>query len=113
MEHYHIPLFTHFDFEKGYNIVKQDNKIFIKLLFKDIQNWDKNLSEIFGKNIIMHNDNLTTNKNTNSLYEKFKKKYKVPKHYINNELVRDAEFKIYNTEKEQKEYIEKWLTRSY
>jgi len=113
LTHYNIPLFDNFNFKKGYNMIKQDNKIFIKLLFKDINNWDKILSEIFGKNIIIHNDNLTENKEYNYLYKKFKENYKIPKHYLLNELIHDREFKIYNTETEQSKYIEEWLKKSY
>lgn len=113
LTHYNIPLFDNFNFKKGYNIVEQDNKIFIKLLFKDINNWDKILSEIFGKNIIIHNENLSENKEYNDLYKKFKENYKIPKHYLLNELIYDREFKIYNTETEQSKYIEEWLKKSY
>ena len=111
--HYDIPLFTKFDFEKKYNIVKKDNKIFIKILFKDIKEWDKILSEIFGKEIIIYPLNLTENKDVYELYQKFKSLYKVPKTYIDNVLMNDTEFKIYNTKEEQEEYIKKWLSNSY
>jgi len=113
LEYYNIPLFDKFDFKKGYNIFKNDNKIFIKLLFKNINKWEEQLSEIFQKKIIIQNENLTINKNINNLYEEFKKKYKVPKNYLLNELINDSEFKIYNSEKEQKEYIELWMKKSY
>lgn len=113
LEYYNVPLFTKFNFEQKYNITKNDNKIFIKLLFKDIQNWNIILSEIFQKDIIMHNENLTKDKPINDLYEEFKKNYKVPKTYIENTLKNDIDFKIYNTEKEQEEYIAKWLELSY
>ena len=56
----------------------------------------------------MHNGNLTKNKPINNLYEEFKQNYKVPKTYIENILKNDINFKIYNTKKEQKEYIDKW-----
>jgi hypothetical protein len=113
LNYYNIPLFDRFNFDKKYNITKKDNKIFIKLLFKDINNWDKILSEIFEKPIIIHNSNLTENKPINDLYVKFKNEYKVPKDYIINYLPKDKEFKIYNTEKNQKAYIEDWLKKSY
>jgi hypothetical protein len=113
LKYYNFPLFTKFNFEQKYNITKRDNKIFIKLLFKDIHNWDIILSKIFQKDIIMHNENLTKDKPINDLYEEFKKNYKVPKIYIENILKNDIDFKIYNTEKEQEEYIAKWLELSY
>jgi len=113
LDYYNIPLFKKFDFEKKYNIVKQDNKIFIKLLFKDIDNWDEILSGIFEKKIIINEENLSSKKDINSLYTKFKKEYKIPKSYIRDKLINDQEFKIYNSEIEQQKYIEEWLKKSY
>jgi len=65
------------------------------------------------KNIVIYNENLTENKDTIQLYKDFKNKYKVPKLYIENNLSKDKEFKIYNTKQEQDEYITRWLNRSY
>jgi hypothetical protein len=113
LKHYNIPLWKCFDFKNKYNIIKKDNIIFIKILFKDIQNWNKILSEIFNKKIIIYENNLTSNKSINDLYIKFKKKYKVPVSYIENILKNDKEFKIFNTPDEQIEYINNWLKKSY
>jgi hypothetical protein len=112
LNHYNIPLFNKFDFDKGYNIVEKDNKIFIKILFKDINKWNIILSEIFQKEIIIINDNLTKNKNIINIYNSFKHLYKVPNHYIYNKLLNDINFKIYNTKQEQNTYIQKWLNLS-
>jgi hypothetical protein len=112
MTYYDAPLFKNFDFEKRYNILKKDNKVFIKILFKDIQIWDKILSEIFEKDIIIHSDNLTVNKSINNLYEKFKNEYKVPKEYLTI-IENDKEFKIYNTPEEQKTYLDYWKNKSF
>jgi len=109
LDEYNVEHFKNFDFQKGYVIKKKDNLIFIKLLFKDIQNWDGILSEIFGKKINIYKDNLSTNKRYHNIYQQFKRKYKVPKTYIDNILKNDKEFKIYNTEKEQELYINNWL----
>ena len=46
LTHYNVPLFKEFNFEKKYNIIQQGNKIFIKLLFKDISIFDKILSDV-------------------------------------------------------------------
>ena len=113
LQYYGMPLFTEFNFEQRYNIIEKDNKIFIKLLFKDIQKWNIILSKIFQKNIIMHSDNLTKDKSINNLYEEFQKKYKIPRSYIENILKNDNNFKIYNTKCEQEEYINRWLELSY
>lgn len=94
LTYYNIPLFDTFDFDKKYNIVTQNNKI-------------------FKKPIIIHSNNLTKHKKINKLYKQFKENYKVPKSYIYDKLVVDKEFKIYNTIAEQEEYIKMWLDKSY
>ena len=37
----------------------------------------------------------------------------VPKSYLENILINDIEFKIYNNKEEQEKYIEKWLEKSF
>jgi inorganic pyrophosphatase len=106
--HYNVPLFSKFNFESRYNIAIQDNKIFIKILFKDIDNWDSILSEIFEENIKINPKNVTKLKKIKILYEKFKLNFRVPKNYIDNVLIKDVEFKIYNSEEDQRKYIEYW-----
>jgi hypothetical protein len=103
--HYNLPLFDKFDFDKRYVQIEKDNKVFIKLLFSDINYWDKILGEIFEKPIKIYSDNLTSNKNIYNLYNEFKKIYKIPKHYIDNHLIQTKEFKIYNTPEEQKSAV--------
>lgn len=112
LNHYSIPLFQTFDFDKKYNLIEKDNKIFIKLLFKDISYWKDILSEIFNKQIVLYPDNLTVNKDINSIYKNFKEKYKIPKVFIEKNVMNDIEFKIYNTTLEQEEYISNWLKKS-
>lgn len=109
--HYGLTPFTDFDFENKYNIVKFENKICIKLRFSDINEWNKILSKIFNKYIVIHNDNLTKHKNIYPLYQEFLKNYKVPENFINDYLINNNnnnEFKIYNTKIEQENYIRKW-----
>lgn len=113
LNHYNIPLWKSFNFKNRYNIIKKNNMIFIKILFKDIQNWNKILSKIFNKKIIICENNLTSTKTINDLYLKFKENYKVPVSYIENILKNDKEFKIFNTPDEQIEYINNWLKKSY
>lgn len=113
LNHYKIPLFKTFDFEKGYNLCKQNKLIFIKILFKDIKNWNNILSKIFKKKIIIYPKNLTKDKENNKLYVEFKEKYRIPKKYIENVLSKDTEFQIYNTKQQQDKYIKKWLSKSF
>lgn len=109
LEHYDIQLFDTFDFDKRYNIVKKDNKVFVKILFKDIENWWSILSKILEKEIIIHNENISENKEYFDIYKEFKEKYRVPLSYLQHLLINDREFKIYNTYQEQQEYINHWL----
>jgi mannosyltransferase OCH1-like enzyme len=113
MEHYGLAKFTEFDFDNKYNITKKDNIIFIKLRLNDIDDWSNILSTIFEKTIIIHNNNLTCDKPINKYYNEFKEKYKVPQKYIYNYLMNDNTFNIYNNRKEQNDYINKWLKKSY
>jgi hypothetical protein len=113
MTYYNVPLFDTFDFDKRYNIVQKDNKIFIKVLFKDITQWENIFSDIFSCKITIYNNNISEYKNYNSIYQTFKDNYLVPKKYIETKLLQDQEFKIYNTKQEQYEYIQHWLKKSY
>lgn len=111
LQHYNVPNFNSFDFNKRYNIIEKDNKVFIKILFDDLNNWDKILSNIFNKPITIYSRNLTINKSTNSLYTTFKQKYKIHESYFSDYLINDNEFKIYNTIEQQYDYINKWNNR--
>lgn len=109
-KHYNIPNFKNFDFKKKFISVEKDNKVFIKILYKDINNWKNILRHIFNKPIVMTNDNLSNGKNYFKAYQHFKLMYKVPKKYL-NKLKKDTEFKIYNSPEDQKEYLDYWNKR--
>lgn len=111
-DYFKLPRFKSFDFEKKYNIYEKDNKKLIKILFKDIKNWDKILSEIFDKEIVIKSANVSKDKDYYDLYMEFLKEYKVPKRYLEEVLKNDEEFKIYNTIEEQEEYLKKWELKS-
>jgi len=109
---YKIPFFNGFNFKKRFNLIRKDNKIFIKLLYKDIQKWNKILTLIFNQPFVITKDNLSNQKDYYKTYQQFLSKYKVPKSYF-DKLVKDKEFKIYNTKEEQESYLEFWNLRSY
>jgi hypothetical protein len=111
MKHYGLPTFTNFDFKNKYNIVKKDNIVFIKIRFNDINEWSDILSTIFEKNIVIYNENLTSNKQINKLYNEFKEKYNLPEKYIYEYLINDKDFKIYNSSEEQIIYIDYWKNK--
>ena len=107
-DYFGLPKFITFDFEKKYNVVQTKKITFIKIRFSEIDQWGPILSEIFGKTIKIHSDNLTEDKPIYDLYIEFKLKYRVPEKYLREFLLKDENFKIYNSEEEQSKYIEKW-----
>jgi hypothetical protein len=48
----------------------------------------------------------------NSLYLKFKQHYKVPNKYLDENLLNDSNFIIYNSKEEQEKYINYWKSRT-
>lgn len=112
MDRYGVPQWSEFDFDKGYNIAQKGNLVFIKILFKDINNWEQILSSIFNKKIKIHNHNLSQNKPIYRLYNKFREAYEVPHKYITHILNNDEKFKIYNTEDDKEKYKQKWLNNN-
>jgi hypothetical protein len=111
MDYFGVEKFSSFDFENKYNIRSKNNITFIKLRFQDISLWSEILSKILDKNIVINKQNLSDTKDYNKLYVKFKKYYYIPELYLNNFLLNDNQFKIYNTEKEQETYINEWKQR--
>ena len=74
MKEFGLESFNSFDFKKGYIKKEKGNIIFVKILFSDIKDWGKILSEIFNKKIIIQNKNLSQNREYHLIYEEFKKK---------------------------------------
>ena len=52
LTHYNIPLFKKFDFKNKYIICEKNNKVFIKILYKDIHDWNNILSKIGIKSFL-------------------------------------------------------------
>jgi hypothetical protein len=104
-----------FDFNKEYikKITHLENKeiIYIKLRFKSIHIWDKILSDIMEKNIIIYPDNISENKEYARLYKEFKNNYLVPVEYLNQIQLYDT-FIRYNSLLEKEEYIKEWKKKS-
>jgi hypothetical protein len=96
-----------FDFEKKYLLIKYENLNIIKLRFSDINEWDKILSEIFNREIILEPDNLSKNKEYYNNYNHFLENIKIPRKYFDS-LTSSKDFRMYNTPEEQKSYINKW-----
>ena len=111
-EYFNLPKFKEFDFQKKFNIYQHNNKVFIKLLHKNINIWNLILRYIFKKKFIISNDNLSIQKDYYKTYQNFLLIYKVPKKYLNKLKTKDQEFRIYNSPDEQHEYLKYWSDRS-
>lgn len=111
MNYYKLPLFDTFDYNNKYNLLVHENIHFIKIRFNDINDWSNILSKILNKQIKIQSDNLTETKEYSTLYNNFKKVYYLPNVYYNRCLPNDKNFKIFNTEEEQKKYYKKWKER--
>lgn len=110
--HYKIPQFTHFDFNRKYARIDHGNKVFIKLLHKDIAEWRSLFKSILGRDIEMFNENMASKKPYSALYNQFKKQYKVPKSYLHHLMTKDLHFRLFNTVHDQNEYIINWSKKS-
>ena len=106
--YYNVPRIKEFDFEKGYVKIEHNNITIIKLLFKDIQIWDKYLSKIFNKNITIKSENLSENKPYKTIYNNFVSKFRIEKNKLVKMLSTNNSFKIFNTIEEQEKIIDKW-----
>jgi len=111
-DYYDIPYFKEFDFKKKFNLFKKNNLIFIKLLYKNINEWHHILRVIFNKQFIITKDNMSSYKNYYKTYQHFLLMYKIPKKYLNI-LTKDREFLIYNTLEDQVSYFEYWNSKSF
>ena len=111
LDYYKLPHFKNFDYENKYNIMKYNNINFIKIRFQDINEWNTILSNIFKKEIIIYPKNLTEKKKIYNLFIEFKNNYYTSPQYINNILINDKEFYIYNTISDQEFYIKKYLCK--
>lgn len=104
------PVLKDFEFNGKYIKLVKDNLTFIKLRFKDIEHWSEYLSEIFSREIILHSDNLSENKEYNDKYKDFKNTF-----VISNEMYEFFTshhlFLKYNSIEEQEEYKKYWSKR--
>ena len=107
-----IPQTKTYDFKHCYLYQIYKNIIIIKLHYNDIENWGNRLTEILKIPIKIVSDNVSTNKSYYDTYTNFLNNYKVPKHYIEDILVKDIEFKKFQTLEQQNAYIKMWLTKS-
>jgi len=111
LEHFNLEKVTSFDFDKKYKIIKHKNIVFIKLRFYEIAKWNTLLSEIFKKQIEVKDENVSKTKSYYDVFKLFTESYKIPREYLTS-LKTEKRFLTYNTKKEQKIYLKKWLAKS-
>lgn len=110
LDYYKINKNIKFDFNKGYQIWCHNNKIFVKLLFKNINRWNNHLSNILKKDIKIINDNVSDNKIYNKIYNEFKRDFKIKRSNY-NKLINLESFDIYNSNEDKIEYYNKWKNK--
>jgi len=111
LEHFNLSPIKKFNFDQEYELLKYKNLIFIKLRFREIDNWDVLLSKIIGKDVTVIDKNRSENKDYYEVYENFKKTYRIPREYL-EKLKSDSRFKIYNSSLERIKYIKEWFLKS-
>lgn len=110
LDKYNLNKNINFDFDKGYHVWGHDNKIIIKLLFKNMSKWNNHLSQILQKNIHILPDNLSQDKKYSTLLNNFKLHYKISKANY-DKLINLESFKIYNSHSDKLKYQEKWKNK--
>lgn len=111
LDYFKLPRIVSFDFSRNYTMIEDGNKVFVKLLFNDINNWGSRLTDIFNKKIAIIPINITKNRsNMGKIYVKFLEKYRVPLDFL-DKIILDTEFTIYNSIEDQMLYLEKWVQK--
>ncbi len=108
-----LPNTKKYNFTHKYYLHEINNLIFIKLHYNDIKNWGPRLSNIFQVPITIHKDNISSEKKYYKSYKVFLQEYTVPKKYLTEELIKDEEFKKFQTPQEQQDYIKMWLKKCH
>jgi hypothetical protein len=112
LKNYNYSDDLHFDFDKKYLEISMENIKMYIVRFEDINIWNNIFSDIFNENIIIYDDNKTENKEIYKIYQEFIREYKIPIKML-EELICEKEFKIFNTQKEQMNYYDKWIKKSF
>ena len=96
-----------FPFEQKYLIVEKNGIKYIKLRLKDVDEWERILSNIFSHKICIVKDYQSENKIIGDLFKHFLEKYKIPQNYL-NEIMECKYLNYYYSLKEKEEYFNKW-----
>jgi len=112
LEYFGLEKFNDFDHDKKYKMIKHENIHFIKIRFEDINKWKNIFESILGKSIKIVPANVSSTKSYSASYDKVKNAYKININHL-KVFAECPEFKIYKTDAERKQYIEKWKLKSY
>lgn len=113
MNHYNIDLFKSFNEKKKYNIKSFNNITYLRLHFDEIDIWGEILSKVLNIKLEMIKTNISSSKHYKDIYNEFKEKYKVPRKYLRETLIKDNNFLKNNSKDKRDMYIKKWMNRSY
>jgi hypothetical protein len=111
IDKYDIPLPEHFDWNKKYLLIEENNIKYIKLRLQDASIWGNILTDIFGIKICAVKDYQSTNKPIKDIFNLFKVYYKIPINYLNT--IMDCKyFNYYYSPEEKEAYYKEWLSKS-
>lgn len=100
-----------FNNENKFCMSSIENVTYILLRLNDSLIWDKILTRVFCKNIVMIKDYETEKKALGELYLKFKKSYKLPFNYLS--YIEECKYlQFYFNESERNSYISYWKNKS-
>jgi len=108
---YNIVIPEHFDYEKKYLLVKENNITYITLRLKDSSCWGTILTNIFGFDIRIVKDYESTNKPIKDIYNLFKKNYKIPINFL-DEIKNCKYLNYYYSSDELKTYYNENVTNA-
>ena len=111
IDKYNINIPTHFDYNKKYLLVKENEISYIKLRLKDSHIWGNILTNIFGSKICIVKDYESSNKPIKDLYLKFKSIYQIPKNLLDN-IMKCKYLNYYYSSSELNEYYHEWVKKS-
>ena len=110
IDKYNIVIPEHFDYDKKYLLVKENNITYITLRLKDSSCWGTILTNIFGFNIRIVKDYESTNKPIKDIYNLFKKNYKIPINFLDD--IKNCKYlNYYYSADELKTYYNDWFNK--
>lgn len=111
MDRYDIDIPEKFDHSKKYIMVNKNGINYISMRLKDSVNWGNILTTIFGFEIRTIKDYESSKKTIKDLYNTFKRNYKIPINFLNDQM-NDKYLKYYYSEEELTNYYKEWIVKS-